>query len=227
VDTVCAAVREHGADAGVALDGDGDRCIMADAAGVPVDGDQLLYVIARARQAEGELRGPVVGTLMSNLGLERALDRLGIEFERAKVGDRYVFERLLATGGILGGESSGHILCLDRASTGDGIVSALQVLAVMVAGGKTLRELLADVEKCPQVLINVPLAGGDAPDLLAHADVAAAAAAVEREFDGSGRVLLRPSGTEPLIRVMVEGLDEDAVRAAAQRLAETVRAVAQ
>lgn len=226
VDMLCAAVREHGADAGIALDGDGDRCIMADAAGVPVDGDQLLYAIARARQAEGALRGPVVGTLMSNLGLERALARAGIEFERAQVGDRYVFERLLETGGLLGGESSGHILCLDRASSGDGIVSALQVLAAMVAGPATLRELVADVEKCPQVLINVPLAGGDAPKLLAHEDVAAAAAAVEREFDGGGRVLLRPSGTEPLIRVMVEGLDEDAVRAAAQRLADTVRAAA-
>lgn len=226
LEPLCAAVRERGAEAGIALDGDGDRCIMVDATGAVVDGDQLLYVIARARQAEGTLRGPVVGTLMSNLALERALGRAGIGFERTRVGDRYVFERLIEVDGVLGGESSGHILCLDRASTGDGIVSALQVLAAMVAGQTTLRELAADVEKCPQVLINVPVADGEAAGLLEHEDVTAAAAAVEREFDGGGRVLLRPSGTEPLIRVMVEGLDEDSVRNAAQRLADTVRAAA-
>lgn len=226
LEPLCAAVRERGADAGIALDGDGDRCIMVDATGAVVDGDQLLYVIARSRQAEGVLRGPVVGTLMSNLGLERALGRAGIGFERARVGDRYVFERLLEVDGVLGGEASGHLLCLDRASTGDGIVSALQVLAAMISGQTTLRESVADVEKCPQVLINVPIANGAATELLQHEDVVAATAAVEREFDGGGRVLLRPSGTEPLIRVMVEGLDEDSVRDAAQRLADTVRAAA-
>ena len=226
VDTLCAVVRERGADVGIALDGDGDRCIMVDDAGAVVDGDQLLYVIARARQAEAALRGPVVGTLMSNLGLERALARAGIGFERAKVGDRYVFERLLAVEGNLGGESSGHILCLDRTSTGDGIVSALQVLAAMVASGEPLRGLVADVEKCPQVLINVPVANGLADGLLRDADVTAAVQSVETGFDGDGRVLLRPSGTEPLIRVMVEGLDESAVRAAAERVADTVREAA-
>ncbi|MES1945440.1 phosphoglucosamine mutase [Salinisphaera sp. PC39] len=226
VDTLCAVVRESGADVGIALDGDGDRCIMVDDAGAVVDGDQLLYVIARARQAEAALRGPVVGTLMSNLGLERALARAGIGFERAKVGDRYVFERLLAVEGNLGGESSGHILCLDRTSTGDGIVSALQVLAAMVARGEPLRGLVADVEKCPQVLINVPVANGLADGLLRDADVTAAVDSVESGFDGDGRVLLRPSGTEPLIRVMVEGVDESAVRAAAERVADTVREAA-
>lgn len=222
-DAMCKAVRDEGADAGIALDGDGDRCIMADATGAVVDGDQLLYVIARARQAEGALRGPVVGTLMSNLGLELALGRLGITFERAAVGDRYVFERLQAVDGLLGGESSGHILCLDRTSTGDGIVSALQVLAAMVTGQSTLRELVADVEKCPQVLVNVPVANGAAQGLLNDDTVTAAVADIEREFGGGGRVLLRPSGTEPLIRVMVEGLDEAAVREAAHRLADSVR----
>lgn len=226
VEALCAAVREIGADVGIALDGDGDRCIMVDDTGAVVDGDQLLYVIARARQAEAALRGPVVGTLMSNLGLERALVRAGIGFERAKVGDRYVFERLLAVDGNLGGESSGHILCLDRASTGDGIISALQVLAAMVARGESLRDLVADVEKCPQMLINVPVANGLAEGLLRDADVTAAVHSVETGFDGDGRVLLRPSGTEPLIRVMVEGLDEAAVRAAAERVADTVREAA-
>lgn len=224
------ALRERvvacGADAGIALDGDGDRCIMVDADGQVVDGDQLLYAIARSRQADGGLRGPVVGTQMSNLGLELALAAAGIGFERAAVGDRYVFERLLAVSGTLGGEASGHILCLDRATTGDGIVSALQVLAAMVARGAPLAELVADVEKCPQVLVNVRVENGAAKALLAGAGVAAAVDEVTRELAERGRVLLRPSGTEPLIRVMVEGRDAAAVHAGAERIAASVRAAA-
>jgi phosphoglucosamine mutase len=219
------AVRAQGADVGIALDGDGDRCILVDRHGAIVDGDQILYIIARARQQAGGLKGPVVGTLMSNLGLEQALGALGIGFERAKVGDRYVLERLLATGGNLGGESSGHILCLDRTTTGDGIVSALQVLGVMAASGKTLDELLAGMHKCPQTLINVPVRA-TAAELLAHAQVRAAVAAVEKRLGRDGRVLLRPSGTEPLIRVMVEGVDAALVAACAEEIAASVRAAA-
>lgn len=223
LDQLCAKVLEHGADAGIALDGDGDRCMMVGASGNIIDGDQLLYVIARARQAEGALRPPVVGTLMSNLGLALALERANIAFERARVGDRYVFERLQQTGGMLGGESSGHILCLDRASTGDGIVAALQVLAAMVTQGRSADELVADVEKCPQVLINVEIESGAANALMSAEPVVQAVQAVEQELGHHGRVLLRPSGTEPLIRVMVEGLDQALIQRTAERIAETVR----
>ncbi len=219
------AVLTQGADAGIALDGDGDRCILVDRHGAIVDGDQILYILARARQQTGALRGAVVGTQMSNLGLEQALGVLGIGFERAKVGDRYVLERLLETGGNLGGESSGHILCLDRTTTGDGIVSALQVLGVMAASGKALDELLTDMRLCPQTLINVPVRGA-AGELLAHAKVRAAVAAVEERLGRDGRVLLRASGTEPLIRVMVEGMDAAQVAACAEEIAASVRAAA-
>lgn len=223
---LAAEVVRQGADVGIALDGDGDRCIMTDHAGELVDGDQLLYVIAEARRRLGELSGPVVGTLMSNLGLELALKRLGVGFERAQVGDRYVFERLSQLDGNIGGESSGHILCLDRATTGDGIVSALQVLAVMVARGESLGALAAPVDKCPQTLINVRIERGSAGSLMIDDRVARAVRGVEESLGGSGRVLLRPSGTEPLLRVMVEGVDGPAVASCAHRLADTVREVA-
>ncbi len=220
------AVRENKADVGIALDGDGDRCILVDANGAIVDGDEILYILARARQADRKLKGPVVGTLMSNLGLELALKREGIEFARARVGDRYVMEMLAEKGGILGGESSGHILCLDRTTTGDGIVSALQVLAVMVWEKKSLRELLSGLEKCPQVLINVKLNGAKTQSLMESASVKQAVAAVEKELGEHGRVLLRPSGTEPLIRVMVEGLNASQIKTQAERIAEAVRRAA-
>lgn len=226
VGALCETVRERRADAGIALDGDGDRCIMVTPDGTEVDGDQLLYAIAKDRHAAGTLHGPVVGTKMSNLGLALALARDGIGFERAAVGDRYVFERLQAAGGILGGESSGHILCLDRATTGDGIVSALQVLKAMVVNGESLPELVADVAKCPQSLINVSVAAGTADQTMASPEVADAVAAVENELGERGRVLLRPSGTEPLIRVMVEGMEADTVQAAAERIAGSVRQTA-
>jgi phosphoglucosamine mutase len=219
------AVLEHKADVGIALDGDGDRCILVDNRGEIIDGDQILYVIAMARHRGGSLKGPVVGTQMSNLGLELALKAQGIALERAKVGDRYVLERLVEKGGNLGGESSGHILCLDRTTTGDGIVSALQVLGAMVDSGKSLLELLSGMQKCPQVLINVPVKGV-AAEVLKHESIRAAVLAVEQKLGGEGRVLLRPSGTEPLIRVMVEGSDASMVSAAAEQIAESVRAVA-
>lgn len=215
-------VLEHQADAGIALDGDGDRVIMADNKGELVDGDELLFIIAVSRKQQGTLQGSVVGTLMSNLGLEHALRSHDIAFARANVGDRYVLEMLRQTGGILGGESSGHIICLDRTTTGDGIVSALQVLTVMVQSGKSLNELKHGMRKYPQHMINVPVANG--VDLDAAPAVQEAVKSVERRLAGKGRVLLRPSGTEPVVRVMVEGEDEQQVIAEADELASKVAA---
>ncbi len=212
------------ANVGIALDGDGDRLVMVDHLGRIVDGDQLLYVIARARAAEGELRGPVVGTVMSNLGLELALKDLGIEFRRAPVGDRYVLDLLRETGGILGGETSGHLLCLDKTTTGDGLISALQVLAIMKQTGRSLAELTAGMVRCPQVLLNVKV--DRRFDLATSEPVQEAVRAIEAELKDSGRIVLRASGTEPVIRVMLEGRDEAAIRSHAERLAQVVRTAA-
>jgi phosphoglucosamine mutase len=214
-------VKKKKAHLGIAFDGDGDRVLMVDARGRLVDGDQLIYIIAKHRQSQGALTGPVVGTLMSNLGFEHALGRLGIGFARTKVGDRYIMERLKQDGGILGGEPSGHIICRDRTTTGDGIVAALQVLHALVETGTTLAEQAAEVERYPQVLVNVPL---DQPrDILGLPTIQTGVADAERELAGKGRILLRPSGTEPLIRVMVEGENKGKVEAIAQRLADLVR----
>lgn len=218
------AVVEHQADLGIALDGDGDRLVMVDAQGELYDGDQLLYVIAKHRQAQGLLRGGVVGTLMTNLAFEHAMQKLGIPFLRAKVGDRYVMEQLQQQGWQLGGENSGHIICLDKHSTGDGIVSALQVLHALSASKQSLAEASAELRMYPQILINVRVAKG--ANCLGHADVLAAVAEAERELDGKGRVLLRPSGTEPLLRVMVEGEDGELVKGCAERIAGVVRSAA-
>ena len=211
------------ANLGVALDGDGDRLLLVDHLGRVVDGDQILYILACARQAAGTLTGPVVGTLMSNLGLELALAERGIGFERAAVGDRYVLARLKETGGMLGGETSGHILCLDHTTTGDGLISALQVIAVMVQTGKPLAELAAGMRKFPQVMLNVKVAERYNP--MAVAEVAAAVSRVNTRLGSTGRVVLRASGTEPLIRVMVESPDMGETRACAEELAEVVRKV--
>ena len=211
------------ADLGIALDGDGDRLIMVDHKGEIVDGDELLYIIAASRHEAGELRGPVVGTLMTNLGLEHAFRDQGIDFLRANVGDRYVMELLKEHEGVLGGESSGHIICLDRTSTGDGMVSALQVLATLVQAGKSLHELKQGMHKYPQHMINVPLARRI--DIDSNALVQNALREAESRLDGKGRVLLRPSGTEPLIRVMVEGEDGELVLSQAKWLAEVVEQV--
>ncbi|MDP2144283.1 MAG: phosphoglucosamine mutase [Gallionella sp.] len=217
------AVVEHKADLGIALDGDGDRLVMVDAAGTLYDGDQLLYVIAKHRQIQGKLQGGVVGTLMTNLAFEHAMQKLGIPFSRAKVGDRYVMEQLLANGWQLGGENSGHVICLDKHSTGDGIVSALQVLHALSASGQSLAEAAADLKMYPQVLINVKVTG-KAAGLLELQAVKDAVAEAERELDGKGRVLLRPSGTEPLLRVMVEGEDGALVKRCAEQIADVVKA---
>lgn len=214
------AVLAHRGDLGVALDGDGDRLIMVDARGEVYDGDQLLYAIVKSRQAQGSVAG-VAGTLMTNLALEHGLKRLGIPFARAAVGDRYVLEMLVQKGWLYGGENSGHILCLDRHSTGDGIIAALQVLAALRQQNATLEQLLGDLTLYPQKLINVPMPKGfpwkDSPA------IAAAQQAVESELNGKGRVLLRASGTEPLLRVMVEGEDGDLTGRLAEQLAATVR----
>lgn len=215
-----ARVLETGADVGIALDGDGDRVIMVDHEGRLLDGDEILYIIARARQQAGRLGGGVVGTVMSNLGLEHALRRDGIELVRAAVGDRYVLEMLVERGWQLGGESSGHIICLDRTTTGDGIVSALQVLTEMAKRQLPLAGLRAGMSKYPQHMINVPVSGR--VNLAGHPPIQAAVRASEARLAGRGRVLLRPSGTEPVVRVMVEGEDEAEVQREAAELAEQV-----
>jgi phosphoglucosamine mutase len=219
------AVVEFKAHVGIALDGDGDRLIMADAEGKLYDGDQLLYIIAKHRQGLGTLHGGVVGTLMTNLAFEHAMQKHGIPFARAKVGDRYVMEVLQEKKWQLGGENSGHIICLDKHSTGDGIVSALQVLCALRTKQQTLAEASGDLRMYPQVLINVKVTG-KAAELLEQPLVKSEVGKVERILDGKGRVLLRPSGTEPLLRVMVEGEDGVLVKQCAERIAEAVRGVA-
>jgi phosphoglucosamine mutase len=212
------------ADVGIALDGDGDRVLMVDEQGRLVDGDQLLYVLATARQAEGSLQGPVVGTVMSNLGLEHALKAQDIEFRRAAVGDRYVLEMLRDSGGVLGGETSGHMLVLDKTTTGDGLISALQVVAVMKQSGKPLSELVNAMPRYPQTMVNVRTDQRMNPEK--SPEILEAVAAAESELADKGRVVLRASGTEPVIRVMVEGQDEAQVVALAERLASVVAAAA-
>jgi phosphoglucosamine mutase len=211
-------VRAH---VGIALDGDGDRLVMVDELGNLIDGDQLLFILARDRHQQGLLRGPVVGTVMSNLGLQFALEELGIEFLRAQVGDRYVLAMLKERGGILGGESSGHLLCLDKATTGDGLVAALQVLAVMRRTGKPLSELSSSMNLFPQVLLNVRIS--QRIDPYEQPAICGMLADVESALGNRGRVVLRASGTEPVIRVMVEGEDHAEVSSLAARLAESVR----
>jgi len=220
---VSRTVLEHHADVGIALDGDGDRVIMVDAKGEVVNGDELLYIIATARQDKGLLQGGVVGTLMSNFGLELALKKRDIPFERAPVGDRHVHKALIRNGWTLGGEASGHLLCLDKTSTGDGIVSALQVLEVMVSKGKGLAELTTDVEKLPQTMINVPV-NGQVSDIGDSKAINNAVRSVQEQLGDTGRVILRQSGTEPLIRVTLEGVDEGQVKQLAAELADVVRA---
>ena len=214
------AVLAERADVGIALDGDGDRLIMVDHTGAIVDGDQLTYVIARHRQGLGRLRDAVVGTQMSNFGLELAIRECGLDFHRAKVGDRYIMEMLTSNGWLLGGESSGHIICLDITSTGDGIIAALQVLEAMLMAGQPLASLVDGMQRFPQHMVNVRLA--ERVDVTTSPSVLSAVAATEARLKGEGRVLLRPSGTEPVIRVMVEGRQADEVEALAYELAEVV-----
>jgi len=214
------AVLEHGADIGIAFDGDGDRMMMVDSKGDLKDGDQLLFIIAKSKLMGHGMSGGVVGTLMTNLGLEHAFKKEGIPFERAKVGDRYVMEKLVELGWYLGGESSGHIICLDKATTGDGIIAALQVLDWLIARGISLSDACGNMSLYPQTMINVPVA--EKIDLHAIPGIQEAVRAAESELTGKGRVLLRASGTEPLIRVMVEGEDKALVDKLAGELAASV-----
>lgn len=216
-----AAVLEHKADVGVAFDGDGDRVVMVDHKGEIVDGDELLYIIAATRAAAGQGAGPVVGTLMTNLGLEKALAALDISLKRSRVGDRYVMEMMREHSAKLGGESSGHIICLDKTTTGDGTVAALQVLAAMVERGKSLHELKQGMRKFPQTMINVKTR--EKFDFKSNDVVSRSVRDAEQRLRDAGRVLLRASGTEPVIRVMVEGEDEQLVTRCAQQIADAVQ----
>ncbi len=222
-DNLVAEVKRRKADLGIALDGDADRLVMVDAAGTTYDGDQLLYAIVKHRAAKGAVAG-VAGTLMTNLALEQALAGMDVPFARARVGDRYVIELMREKNWLLGGENSGHILCLDKHTTGDGIISALQVLTAMRESGKTLGELTAELRMYPQVLLNVKVPKGF--DWKKHQPIADAQSRAERSLNGRGRVLLRPSGTEPVLRVMVEGEPREAIESAAKSIADSVRKAA-
>jgi len=216
-------VKKRSADLGIALDGDADRLVIVDAAGRTYDGDQLLYAIVKHRAAKEKVAG-VAGTLMTNFAFEQALAAMKVPFARARVGDRYVLELLREKNWLLGGENSGHILCLDKHTTGDGIVSALQVLTAIRESGKSLAELTADLAMYPQVLLNVKIPKGF--DWKKHQAIADAQSRAERSLNGRGRVLLRPSGTEPVLRVMVEGEPREAIESAAKSIADTVRKAA-
>jgi len=217
------AVIENQADLGIALDGDADRIMMVDHHGEVVDGDRIIYMVTRDRVRSQTMKGPVVGTLMSNLGLEKAIENMGLTFIRAGVGDRYVMQQLKQDNGIIGGEPSGHVICLDKTTTGDGVVAALQVLNAMVEEGLSLAELGQGMKHYPQIMVNVP-----ASQILRNNQLASASGLVEdaeNQLKGNGRVLLRPSGTEPLVRVMVEGEDEELIGVVANQLAEQVSAL--
>ncbi|MGD9591672.1 MAG: phosphoglucosamine mutase [Candidatus Berkiella sp.] len=218
-------VLKEQAEVGIAFDGDGDRVIFVDHKGEIVDGDELLYIIACSYHERGILNGGVVGTQMSNLGLERAFEKLHIPFMRTNVGDRYVMDALVQTGWILGGEGSGHLICLDKTTTGDGIVSALQVLAYMCQTNKTLHELKKGMTKCEQILLNVPVSNG--AQVVKSQAVQSIVSKLEKELHAKLRILLRPSGTEPLVRVMVEGEDKALIEHTAQQIAEVVKKSAQ
>ncbi|WED43143.1 phosphoglucosamine mutase [Legionella cardiaca] len=214
-------VLQTGADIGIALDGDGDRLILVDATGNIIDGDQILYIIAKDRHQRNLLQGGIVGTLMSNYGLEKAFNEMGIPFLRTNVGDRYVLEALKKKDWKIGGESSGHIVCLDKTTTGDGIVAALQVLACMIKRQKDLQQLVEGIQLLPQTLINIKTAY--AKQLAQHNRILEIVATLSSEWQGEGRILLRPSGTEPLLRVMVEGHDSNKVASHAEQLSNEIR----
>lgn len=222
IKTLANCVINEKADLGFALDGDGDRVIMVDAQGRKVDGDLIIYIIAREALRNGQLKGGVVGTLMSNMGLEIALKNIGIPFIRAKVGDRYVLEKMIEKSWQLGAENSGHVLLLDKTTTGDGIIAGLQVLSAMIRNNMSLADLCIGMKMLPQVLINVRFSGENDP--LNSTKVKAAIEQVESKLAGNGRVLIRKSGTEPVIRVMVEGSEETEVRKLAEFIAEAVKA---
>ena len=225
LETLTAQVRESGADIGIALDGDADRVLLVDEQGTTVNGDQILYILACHRLSTGNLQGGVVGTLMTNLGLELALEDRNIPFARSRVGDRYVHEKLTEQGWILGGEASGHIICLDKSTTGDGIVAALEVLEVMLQSGKSLSQLVEGVTLFPQLIVNVPIGTANGKELTRNPRICDAVCDAESQLGKTGRVVLRPSGTEPLFRVMLEGDDLTTVETLTHQIADTVRAV--
>ena len=222
-DSLAMEVKRRKADLGIALDGDADRLVMVDGAGRTYDGDQMLYAIVRHRATKEQIAG-VAGTLMTNLAFEQAMGAMNVPFARARVGDRYVIELLRERKWLLGGENSGHLICLDKHTTGDGIISALQVLTAMRESGRTLAELTADLAMHPQVLLNVAVPKGF--DWRKHQSIADAQSRAERSLNGRGRVLLRRSGTEPVLRVMVEGEPREAIESAAKTIADTVRKAA-
>lgn len=217
-------VKKHAADLGIAVDGDGDRVILVDHTGEITDGDEILYIIAKDRLLRGHLKGGVVGTVMSNLGLEQAMETLGVEFVRAQVGDRYVMEALIDKGWKLGAEPSGHIVCLDKITTGDGIIAALQVLQAMLNSGRSLYDLKKGMQKYPQVIVNVPVQ--NAKQIIEHPDVKKTLSELENNLDNQGRILLRPSGTEPIIRIMAEGKNFATIENCANTLAELIKNIA-
>ncbi len=223
IETLQKAVYEYRADLGIALDGDGDRLIMVDESGHEMDGDQVLYIIAKSRKEANQLKGKVVGTVMSNLGLEHSLAEAKIGFERVNVGDRYILKRLIEKKWSLGGEPSGHLICYDRTSTGDGIIAALQVLSAIVQSKKRISQLVEDLKIYPQLLINVALGKSNPKEIMKQPALLEAVAKAEADLADKGRVLLRPSGTEPLIRVMVEGQDQQQVKKQADILAVAVK----
>jgi phosphoglucosamine mutase len=218
-------VLQSNADIGISLDGDGDRVILSDAQGCLVNGDQILYIIAQDRQQRGILHGGVVGTLMSNFGLEKAIRAMGVEFVRAQVGDRYVLETLKEKDWKIGGEPSGHLVCLDKTTTGDGIIAALQVLAIMVKQDKKLADLTQNITLFPQSLVN--LKTEHAIQLAQDTRVLRAVDALDAALKNEGRVVLRPSGTEPVLRVMVEGMDRRQVQAYAEELSKEISTIQQ
>jgi len=220
-----AFVKEEQCDIGIAFDGDADRVMMVDHLGNCIDGDKLLYTLVSSKHIQGDLKGGVVGTLMTNLGLEKRFESLGIPFERANVGDRYVLQTMQKNDWSYGGESSGHLICLEKSTTGDGLLSALLIVEALSERDQTLSEIVQEYTVFPQKMINVSIAGSDksARDICQSNAVAAATQSIEVELGDTGRVLLRPSGTEPLIRVMVEGEDENLVNSCCERLSSRVK----